>query len=158
MLHRIQQSQQQFQQQQFQQQQQEILAALMQQLLPARQQAGPGDSGPLPASPPLPAPHSSNQGQGPIPPGGPGQTASRAPRAPPLCGLCDAGRVHICLHSPAPSARSEVSAVGRRPIEPPDPPGPEQQSPPAHPRQASRVGEWVEASEPGRRFGDLFPV
>ena len=57
MLHRIQQSQQQFQQQQFQQQQQqqEILAALMQQLLPARQQAGPGGSGPFPASPPRPS-------------------------------------------------------------------------------------------------------
>ena len=60
--------------------------------------------------------------------------------------------MHICLHSPAPTARSEVSAVGRRPIESPvHPPRPGQQSPPAPPGQASRVGEWVEASEPGRR-------
>ena len=139
MLNRM---QQQFQQQQVQQQQQqEVLAALMQQLLLGRQQAGPGDSRTFPASPPLPAPHSANPGQGHLLP----------PHAPPLCGQCDAGMVHICLHSPAPTARSEISAVGRRPIEPPYPPGPGQQCPPAPPGQDSRVGEWVEASEPSRR-------
>ena len=40
--------------------------------------------------------------------------------------------------------------AGRRPAEPPDLTGPAPHFPPADPRQASRVGEWVEASEPGR--------
>ena len=92
MLHQMQENQlrAQLQQQQFQQQQQhqqEMLAALMQQLLPARSQAGPrpgaADTAPLLASPSLPAFHSTGQGQGPLPHGGPSETAPRAPRAPP---------------------------------------------------------------------------
>ena len=121
-----------------QQQQQEVLAALTEQLLLDRRQAGPGDPRTVPASPLPPAPHPANQGQGHIPPA----------HAPTLCGQCEAGMVHICLHTPA--ARSEASAVARRPTEPPHPPGPGQRFPPAPPA-ASRVGAWVEASEQSRR-------
>ena len=58
-LHRMQQTQQRQQEQQQlqQQQQQDVLAALVQQLLPAQQWARAEDTGQLTASPPLPAPH-----------------------------------------------------------------------------------------------------
>ena len=123
-----------------QQQQQEVLAALTEQLLLGRQQSGPGEARTLPVFPVPPAPLSVNHGQGHLPP----------PLAHTRCAQCEAGHVHICLHSPAPATRSEASAVAQRPTEPPPPPGPGQRFPPAPPA-ASRVGAWVAASEQSRR-------
>ena len=105
-----QEQQQQQQQQQFQQQQQQqdILAALMQQLLPARQQAGPrpgpGDSGSLPASPPSPPPTPQLRAR----------DLSSLPAHPPFVG-CVTPRgytyVYTARHHPH-GARSQRSAGG----------------------------------------------
>ena len=112
-----------------QKQQQEVLAALTEQLRLGRQQPGPGEARTLPSLPFPPAPPPANQGQGQLP---------VPPHPPPLCEECQAGRVHICLHT---APQSEASAVAQQTPARPHPPGSGQQFPPA-PLAAPRVGMW----------------
>ena len=99
---------------------------------------------------PPPALHSTEQARPPLQAGGPNRAAPRAPRAPHICRQCETEKVHICLHSAVQSVRSDGSIGSQRHAEPPDPTGAAPRLPPAFPRQPSRVGRWVEASEPGR--------
>ena len=136
-----QQQRQQFQQQQ--QQQQEVLAALLQQVHLGQTQAGPGVTAPPPDL------QSIEQAPPTLESGGPNREGPRAPRAPHICGRCEAEQVHICLHSAVQSVRSDGSIGGQRPAEPPDPAGAAPRLPPAFPRQPSRIGQWLEDNEPG---------
>ena len=116
----------------------------MQQMHPGRTQAGPGDRAPLPAL------QSIEQARPTLLSGGPSREAPRGPRAPHICGRCETKEVHICLHSAAQSVRSDGSIGSQRQAEPPDPAGAAPRLSPAFPRQPSRIGQWVEDSEPGR--------
>ena len=136
-----QQQQQQFQQQQ--QQQQEVLAALLQQVHLGQTQAGPGVTAPPPDL------QSIEQATPTLESGDPDREGPRAPRAPHICGRCEAEQVHICLHSAQQSVRSDGSIGGQRPAEPPDPAGAAPRLPPAFPRQPSCFGQWLKDSEPG---------
>ena len=104
-----------------------MLAALMQQLHLGRTQAGPSDTAPLPAL------QSIEQARPTLQSGGPSREAPRAPRAPHICGRCEAEQVHICLHSAVQSVRSDGSIGGQRPVEPQIPPGRRRVFPPPSP-------------------------